>query len=398
MKQTKIIAIIVALLILCPLAGASIGIRIAPASITISDALRGGTYEQTITVFNTGDSPGTFTLAAEGECSDWISFYKEEEPDTPIKELKIAAKDHIKVIVKFDIPSDAENRNYTSTIYVQSTPKNITGEGGAIMGAMVRIPQNVLIKVTGTQILQGTVKSITTADTEIGYPLKIKVEFQNEGNVVAKPKIAICIKKDGELVDSFVHDATGIKPGKTDIITVLWNTTGRDAGDYTASVNVSLGEEALATSDLPFKILPLGTLTRKGELKSLSVEGEPLVNRVVKVVASFENIGKIDTRAKFKGELYCDGAFVDILEGDERLVEVGESINLVSYYKIRRSGDHLIKGAVIYDGKETEVKEVSFTVPEPKVEEEKQWIPGFYLLLALITIIIIFACLKWRKK
>jgi hypothetical protein len=224
MKPRKTITIITILLILClcPIASASIGIGIAPASITISDAFRGGTREQTITVFNTGDEPGTFTLAAEGECSDWISFYKEEVPDTSIKEIEIPAEDRVKVIAKFDVPSDAENRNYTATIYAQSILKNVTGEGGAIMGAVVRIPSKVIVQVTGTQILKGTVKSITTDDTEVGYPLKIKVEFQNEGNVIAKPKIAIYITKtkDGKLVDSFVHGETGIKPGKIDTITV----------------------------------------------------------------------------------------------------------------------------------------------------------------------------------
>ncbi len=86
---------------------------------------------------------------------------------------------------------------------------------------VIRIPSEILIQVTGTQILKGTVKSIITADTEIDYPLKIKVKFQNEGNVIAKPKIAVAITKNGELVDSFIYDETGIKPDKTDTITVL---------------------------------------------------------------------------------------------------------------------------------------------------------------------------------
>ncbi len=366
MKLTKVIVVIAILLALCPIADASLGIGIAPVNFTLSDALRGGGYEQTITVFNAGNQSDTFLLSVEGECGDWISFCKEGGL-TPMTEILIPAEGRVSVTAMINIPSNAENRNYTATIYAKSIPKNVTGEGGAIMGALVRIPQSVIIQVTGTQILKGTVKSITTTDTEIGYPLKIKVEFQNEGNVISRPTISCCITKNNTLVnssivDTFVYAETGIKPGKTDTITVLWNTTGKEPGDYNVSVNVSLGEELIAAKVLPVTILPRGALTRKGELKSLYIEGEPQVNRVIKIIAEFENTGMIDTKAKFTGEVYCDGEFIDIVDSDEMLVTVGDTANLVSYYKILTPGAYLINGSVLYEGRETEALDASFSV------------------------------------
>jgi len=401
MKLTIPIVIIVFLTMsLCPTANAGIGLGISPASITISDAFKGGTYERTITVFNTGDETGTFELTAEGECADWISFYKPEEPNTPITEVTIPRKGKAKVLVKFDIPADIANANYTATIYAQSIPEGGGGEG-AVAHAVIRIPSKVLIQVTGTQILKGSVKSITAADTEVGYPLKIKVEFQNEGNVIAKPEIAVGITKNGEPVDSFVHDETGIKPDMTDTITVLWNTTGRATGDYVANVAVSLGEELLATKDLPFKVLPFGTLTRQGVLHSLAIEGEPLVNIVIKLVANFENTGEIDTMAKFRGEIYHEGNLLDVLESDEMFVESGETAKLVSYYKILEPGNYTIRGRVSYAGKETEEKEVSFSVPVPEVEEsgeDKNRIPGFEAVFAIIALSFISIFLAFSHK
>jgi len=374
---------------LCSTASASIGIGISPASITVSDAFKGGTYERTVTVFNTGDETGTFELTAEGECTGWISFYK--EADTPITEVAIPGKDKAKVLVKFCIPPEIANANYTSTIYAQSAPVEREPTEGAVAHAVIRIPSEVLIQVTGTQILKGTVKSITTADTEIDYPLKIKVEFQNEGNVIAKPKIAVGITKNGELVDSFVHDETGIKPDSTDTITVLWNTTGRATGDYAANVTVSLDEELLSAKDLPFKVLPFGTLTRQGVLHSLTIEGEPMVNIVIKPVATFENTGEIDTMAKFKGELYREGNLLEVLESEEMFVEVGETGTLADYYKITESGSYTIKGRVFYAGKETGEKEVSFDVPDVETGTETNQsgssnsTPGFESVSALIA-------------
>jgi len=404
MQEMELTAAVLAvfLISLCfTTANAGIGLGISPASITINDALRGGMYERTITIFNTGDETGTFELTAEGECADWISFYKPEEPNTPIKKVTIPGKGKASVLVKFDIPADVANANYTATIYARSIPKGGGGEG-AVAHAVIRIPSKVLIQVTGTQILKGSVKSITTADTEVGYPLKIKVVFQNEGNVIARPKIDVTITKTGEgVVDRFVHEETGINPGKEGTIKVLWNTTGRDTGDYVANVTVSLGDEVLATKDLHFKILPLGSLTRRGVLHSLAIEGEPLVNIVIKLVANFENTGEIDTMAKFRGEIYHEGDLLDVLGSEEMFVESGETAKLVSYYKILEPGNYTIKGRVLYAGKETEEKEVSFSVPVPEVEElgeDKNGIPGFEAVFAIIALSFISIFLAFGHK
>ena len=44
--KIAISAIIITLLILCPTINADIGLGVSPASITVSDALKGGTYEK----------------------------------------------------------------------------------------------------------------------------------------------------------------------------------------------------------------------------------------------------------------------------------------------------------------------------------------------------------------
>ena len=386
----NLIIAITALLILCSAACADIGLGIAPASMTISDALKGGSYERMISVFNTGDDAGTFMLTAEGECSEWISFYAECDPTTPLAEVAIPAGGKAKVLVRFDVPGDIANAGYAGTIYAQSIPKESSETEGAAAQAVIRIPSKITIDVTGTQILKGTVKSITTSDTEIGHPLKIKVLFQNEGNVVAKPRIAVAMTLDGELVDSFVHDETGVKHDCEDTITVIRNTTDQEVGDYTADVEISLGGEVLATKSLPFKILPFGTLTRQGELTSLVTEGDPLAGRMIKILADFKNTGKIDSRVAFKGELYRDGEFVDLIKSDEMLVEVGETRRLTSYYKIPSSGRYEVKGCVLYEGKETDTLEVSFDVGLTK-SGGLSGIPGFsgsglVLIIAILYI------------
>jgi hypothetical protein len=394
MKQSGIIIGIIAFVLLCPAANA-IGLGVAPANFVVEDALKGGSYERTITVYNTGDESGEFTLDAEGECKDWITFYDANNPDEAITSVTISGNGQAKILVMFRIPKEIANGDYSTTIYAASSPASDTS-GGAVAHAVIRIPCKVVLEVTGTQILKGTVKSITTADTEIDYPLKIKVEFKNEGNVIAKPNIAVTITKDGELVDSFVHDEIGIKTDSEDTIIVLWNTTGQQIGDYTADVAVSLGGELLTTKSLPFKILPFGTLTRQGELTTLTTEGEPMINRVIKILADFDNTGKIDSRATFKGEVYFDGELVDVIESDEMLVEIGETRRLTSYYKIQAPGKYEVKGNVLYEGKETGTKEITFDVASTNSESGGNGIPGFTGSMSIIVIILIPILYKKR--
>ncbi len=292
-----------------------------------------------------------------------IKLSAKQEEDGTIKILNRHTQQRI--IVSIRVPDDAQNKVYDTTIYIKSIPPEATAGAGAMVHSVVRMKVDATIAVTGTQILNGTVKDITAAETEVEYPLRILVTFQNEGNVVATPIVSCTITRNGTLVDTFEHDESGIKPYKTGTITVAWNTSGQEPGDYNVSVNVSLGGELIAAKVLPFTILPRGALTRKGELSSLYIEGEPQVNRIIKIIAEFENTGAIDTTASFVGEVYYNDEFIDIVESREKLVTVGETYKIVSYYKITMHGDYLISGMVLYEGRETEAKDVSFTVPEP---------------------------------
>jgi hypothetical protein len=375
-------------------------VGVSPPSFTISDTVKGGEYESTIMVYNTADDDSDYKLSATGPGSEWITFYRAEYPETPVNKIHIKGHSKERVLLKIKVADDAPNMEYRPTIFVTTSPPKAAGGGGAVAQPVLQMPVTATIRVTGTQTLKGTVKSVTAADTELGYPLRIKVEFRNEGNVVAKPKIEVSITKDGQLIDTFVHDETGIKPNKIDTIDVLCDIAEEEPGDYIASVDVSLGEDALATEVLPFTILSSGTLTREGTLKSLSLDGEPLIDRLVKVLARFENTGTGDAKAKFTGEVYHNGELIEVLESDEKLIAAGETANLVSYYKITIPGEYKINGLVLYEGKETEAKYVSFTVREPEGNDKKPGIPGFeflYCLIALMIISIMLGALSKRR-
>jgi len=359
--------------------------------------MRGSEYEKRITIHNTGENDSGFSITAEGECSDWMQFYRMEDRNTEVTNITIPGKDNAKILVKITKPDDAASGEHTSKIGVQNIP--IEGMAGSTM--IVRMPVDVTIEVTGTQILTGAVKSITAIDTEVNHPLTVKVEFQNTGNVAAKPVVNVDISRDGTPVDGFTYSEMAVAPTKKEIIPVEWDTTERDSGDYVAKVSVMLGEKVLETKDLPFKLLSVGTLSRQGNLTGIATESEPAIG-MVKILAVFTNTGEIDTKARFTGEVYRDGNLIDTIESNELLVPIRESGTLTSYLKIESPGNYAVKGYVEYEGRTTDTEELSFDVSGAAAktgedENSTNSTPGFGAAGGLSAILILIFALRRRN-
>ena len=399
-KVGKIVVVGLVLIALSQSVGA-LGLAVSPASVEINDALKGGEYVRTITIFNSGEEAYNCSLGCVGEVQGWVLFYTEDNLTTPISEIAVPSKDKNVCIAKFKIPGEVASGNYTSKIYVETVPTGgIEGSGQAVK---LRMSTDVMVNVTSKQILSGTVKSITTTDTEVNLPLTVRVEFQNTGNVVATPEIAVKITKNGTVTDEFTHSETGVKVNTKDIIPVEWGTTGKESGDYTANVTVSLGGERLSTKELQFQLLPVGTLSRQGSLTDLSYEGDTSVGKTLKVLATFRNTGEIDAKAKLIGEVYVNGNLIDTISSEELLVPVREAGTLTAYLKIEEDGNYTIKGHVVYEGKMTATKELSFDVktlseePEP-TQTPKTSTPGFGAIGAAIAIASVMGYRIYRRR
>jgi len=336
-KISKIIFVIGLILIILSSNAWAAGIAVSPSKIEMDDVMKGAEPERVLTVFNTATYEDTFSLTVTGDISDWISFYRMDDPATPINNITIPAEAKAHVLVKFAIPADtAAGDGYTSKIYVQSIPPKAEAGQAAVM---IKMPVYVKINVTGTQTLAGTVESIATTDTEVNVPLTIRVEFRNTGNVVAKPTVNVDISRDGAVVDRVTYSDKEIAPNRKETVRVEWDTAEIKSGDYVAKVSVLLGGEVLETKDLPFKLFPSGELTRHGTLNEVSREGEPAVGSVTKILSTFVNTGGIDTKARFAGEVYRDGNLIDTIESNELLVLMGTSPiqkNSRSMYQLRR--------------------------------------------------------------
>jgi hypothetical protein len=341
------------------------GIGVAPAMIELEDALRGAEYTNLLTVFNREESDLVAEVTGQGEAGQWASLRPLDDETTTLDSVVVAANSQTRVLLRVTVPPDAPNGPHEGSIGLQTVAPEGEGDGGGT-GATVGVGVALTINVTGTQNLTGEVLDMSADDVEVGYPLRVQTTFHNTGNVKAQPDIRLQVKDSlGTVVAEAAYGDTTVDSGATQAIHSEWDTTGAENGDYVAGVSVLLGGQAIDIRDLPFKILPPGTLTRQGDLESLTLENEPYPNGVAKIVATFRNTGQIDTRATFTGEVYHKSALIDSVSSQELLVEPRQSVALDAFADVLEAGTYTVTGKVNYEGKETEEKELTFAVVSP---------------------------------
>ncbi len=400
-RAILLLAILTAFLVLLPpIRVQARGVALGPQTLEIKNALRGGEYDTAITVFNPSEEKDFYRLRAGGEAGSWISFYEWDSKKLVPPELPVAGQNNITLLVRVNIPSDANNGTHTATIYADTASSEIIDATG--ISAVLRSTATLTIGVTGAQIISGEVMSITTENVEVNYPQRTTVAFNNTGNVAAILDIDVTIApEDKTFVDKITAASNGLKPGKVQTVSVEWLTTGKPTGNYLADVSVRLNDNVLKKENLRFAVLPAGTLTRAGAFSQLRLESQPKLAALGVIEADFANTGQIDTKARFIGEVYRDRELIATVQSEEVLIPVGGTDTLKAYIKPEKPGTHEVKGQVIYEGKKTDVKSISFSVAgESAVNAGQQYtffLPAIGFFAALIMFVIYLALRRKRK-
>lgn len=362
------------------------GIIICPASFEYPIATKEITYEDTIHITNTGKEVESFVLVPEAAGSEWITFYN--EGDLIESSFEIEAGESKEIDIKILIPSDTSNGKYEPIVYVMPEAAYFEAEnnGTSISHGIVKIPMKFYITVTGDQILQGEVLKLEMGKTEENAPIKVKTYFKNTGNVQATPEMSCVILKDGNTISEVKGTGDIVKPGKEEEVIIMASAEVPE-GEYQVEITISLGNEVLKTEILDLKVLPEGSLAKEASLIDLDIEGETAKESLLKVLATVENTGEADLTCKYVGEVYVDGALVDVIESEEMFFPVGKTKDISIYYKPTDIGKYEIHGKVTYSGQETEEKTVSFSTGKTT--------PGFGIIIAITSIMLLFLI---RKK
>ena len=354
---TMIAAILLVAAIVCQPVSAA-GIAVGPSSQTIENALRGGSFERSLTIFNPSDVGFDMVLKIEGSAKDWVKFSAIDGGEE-IQKVYAPKKGQVPVLMRVTVPDDAANGRYTAKVVVETIPgEEVPGSVGMIL----RGTSILEITVTDVEQISGEVMSIVVRDTEIDIPLGIEVGFKNTGNVVVTPEITVVISREGAVIDTVSEAKTSVSPTITEKIVVNWPNEGLAAGTYRAEITVSLRDGVLEKGDRTFEILPLGSLTRQGELVDLDYEGSLTVGKPIKITGLFKNSGSIATRARLSGEIYRGGSLIDVVSGDEMTVLIFSENPLTAYYTPKEPGEYTMKTCAVFEGKTTDSKDMVFTV------------------------------------
>ena len=265
MKIIKnLILIIFVLSLVLPLSALAIGQMTEP--IVIKDVLRDSQVTETLILYNSENKEIVYGLKAEGEIADWTSFYKIDDTnlENPITEIQIPAKLSLNALVKFDIPKNIPNGDYTGHVVIMTIPmeEKETKEVSALL--RLRVSREVSITVTDKEIF-----NFETTIIPLKYglsknePLEIKIIYYNQGNVSIEPNIQLKITQisTGKVVQNTViypypEDANPVKPFERKVFENLieWPTAGRENGRYLAELSVLLNGEVIQKEDFSFYV------------------------------------------------------------------------------------------------------------------------------------------------
>ncbi len=357
-------SLLVSTTLLLPSAHAD-GLTVFPSTLNFSDTFRGGEYLTAVGVENNAPVEATFRFQKEGGAAAWLTLVDPRDRKTEVDTVVVGPHGQGELFAKLVVPSTTANGNYGGTLTVLRSLNGETSSSGGTSGsASVNIGARVAINVnvSGTQRIQGSLDEVAIADTEVGYPVQVVATIRNTGNVMVQPKITLDVLANAGVAATGESADEAVYPNETKQVAATVDTSKLAPGDMQARVRVVFGDKDLGVVNKPFKLLPRGTLTRRGELDSLTLTSVPEAGATAKVVARFRNTGQIESKAAFIGELYRNGTLIKGITGIERSVPKGEESVLEVFVDIPRNGDYRLTGKVNFEGNESAVKELAFTV------------------------------------
>lgn len=345
--------------------GATLGV--GPSYIIIKDALRGAEpYQEFLYIDNTLDNENhTIELNVTGEVRGWVTFYEPSNETEPINSTFIQNNSYKMILCNIFVPEDTANGLYNGTIEVSAKNEELNETAQNVSHVELIMPVLVSINVTGLQNVNLTVTSTHIDEVEINFPSQIRVEFKNSGNVRLSPVVKVNITKDGNYIDeisSSPYSFSDILPGTINTYTMDWNTTGKISGNYIANFTVTIRDNVIYQEDKDFSLYPPGTFTRNGTFKSITYQGDLKKGTILKIISTFLNTGEVDTNAKFLGEVYLGGQLIGTLESEVKAVRKFQEKTFESYLNLTEDGSYQVIGHFLYEGRETETKELTFNV------------------------------------
>ncbi len=260
LKKTKFLTIVLVLFSILALPMVSFAIGQVTEPIIVENALRGSEFEETLNIINTQGEEIEVGLSTQGEIAGWAKFYNLNDLKNPIEAIQMLANKRTDIIVVFAVPKETPNGTYEGFVSVTQKPKTSDAKQGASVSIAQKIDREVTITVSGKEII--SVKtSIIPEKYDLGKnePLKIRVIYDNQGNISITPELQIKIKKDSQVVYSAIYPyldtESAVRPSSIyEIPSFEIPTTGWQEGKYTAEIVIFQAGQKVSENSFRFSV------------------------------------------------------------------------------------------------------------------------------------------------
>ena len=258
----KIFSAILCFIFCLGTAGSVFGIGMVTEPIVVDNILRGGEIMKTITVLNPEENEVFYSFGSEGGIEGWVTFFETDNLKEEIVKSTIPAKSYYDVTAKIKVPEGTPNGKYLGEIFVKKEAKDEERQGESSVSVAHRISREVSITVTDQEVIGiGTTMIPETYDLGQGQPLKIKIIYENTGNIVLEPGLHLKITniKEEKVVFNaifpYFEEEEPIRPGERRTMPVFeWQTVGQPEGRYLAEVITLVNNENFADNSFRFNI------------------------------------------------------------------------------------------------------------------------------------------------
>lgn len=366
-------------------------IGVTPPRIVIDEILKDSSVEQTVRLVDIEEgTPVSVQLSGEG--SEWVSVKNGRE--------FIFSDDTDEVTFLVDIPEKAPNGEYKVSAQILTSSKDVvqgSNTASVVSGIMVEIK----FGVSGDEHKDYSIRKIFIHSFEVGTPLTVTMDIKNNGNVLAKP----------DMVELDIKD----KVSKQIILSEETKTSGSvepfQAGESIATFNVDLEEDfyfgdvrvhtnngIIEETDIPFDVLPEGSLASNGELTALSVQEN--VEDLAKITALFENTGEHGLNTIINLDIFVKGVLKDTIKTEPQYVRKDSQKEFVHLYEVKEKGEHTIKAYAEFNGKKSNEKEVTFEANPSGGLLSNHPIASTIIVIIILLILayLIYVILQNKKK
>lgn len=332
----------------------ALNIAVAPTSLSYHNLLRDSVIHDQINLFNENNI--ALTYLAES-----VHGFVIAEDHSAL----LSPYTHKAVPVTLSIPSDLQNGVYEDILLFKFIPAMNEAPSDIILEQGLGV--KVTFIVSDHQIIDYNLLNAVVTDTEIGASLPVSFTIINQGNVLIHPHYTFQIINPINTSLLHAEQALAIYPREEKDYTFYYNTTDLYEGSYTAVITTVLENvsSSNATSlvyqrELPLELYSQGTFTRQGIFTDFYYDGS---DKLLKLQGIFLNNGSLVADAQLVVEVYYNQQLLTVIYSDKQLIDADASGILTTYFQLDKSGDYVFKGKILYNQKETLVKELVYFYP-----------------------------------